>query len=66
MLRGINIGGNNKVSMAELAKTFASAGLKDVKTYINSGNIIFSDELRSNKQLVRFWETLQKKILGFT
>ena len=42
LLRGINVGGKNTISMAELKKTFEKAGFSDVSTYINSGNIIFS------------------------
>jgi uncharacterized protein (DUF1697 family) len=41
LLRGINVGGNGMVSMAELKKTFEKLGFTDVRTYINSGNIIF-------------------------
>lgn len=41
LLRGINVGGNNKVSMPELKKAFESLGFSDVSTYINSGNVIF-------------------------
>ncbi len=40
-LRGINISGKNKISMEELKKTFEEFGFKDVKTYLNSGNVIF-------------------------
>lgn len=43
LLRGINVGGNYKVSMAELKLCFERAGYSDVRTYINSGNILFSD-----------------------
>ena len=42
LLRGVNVGGKNTVSMALLKKIFEDMGLSDVKTYINSGNIIFS------------------------
>jgi uncharacterized protein (DUF1697 family) len=46
LLRGINVGGNNKIDMKLLKKTFERLGMKSVVTYINSGNIIFtSDEL---------------------
>ena len=41
-LRGINIMGKNKVPMAELKEGFAQLGFSDVKTYLNSGNVIFS------------------------
>ena len=41
-LRGINVGGNSIVSMAALKQTFEGLGFDDVRTYINSGNVIFS------------------------
>ncbi len=44
LLRGINVGGKNKVSMKQLKEAFERAGMDSVKTYINSGNIIFQDE----------------------
>ncbi|HSP21277.1 MAG TPA: DUF1697 domain-containing protein, partial [Planococcus sp. (in: firmicutes)] len=37
LLRGINVGGNNKVNMKELKQVFEEAGMTAVKTYINSG-----------------------------
>ena len=42
LLRGVNVGGKSTVSMAALAETFRGLGLDDVRTYINSGNVIFS------------------------
>lgn len=47
LLRGINVGGNNKVPMAELRETVARIGGEDVRTYINSGNVIFEHSRRS-------------------
>ncbi len=41
-LRGINISGKNKLSMTELKECFEKLGFFDVKTYLNSGNVIFS------------------------
>ena len=43
-LRGINISGKNKVSMAELKQEFERLDYTDVKTYLNSGNVIFSSD----------------------
>lgn len=40
-LRGINVSGKHKVSMAELKNMFEKMGLKEVKTYLNTGNVIF-------------------------
>ena len=41
LLRGINVGGKNKVSMTELKDLISRLGYENVITYINSGNIIF-------------------------
>lgn len=42
LLRGINVGGRNKVPMADLRALLADLGFEDVATYIQSGNAIFS------------------------
>src|SRR4051794_5558258 len=42
LLRGINVGGKNKLPMKELAEIFAKAGCGGVKTYIQSGNGVFT------------------------
>ena len=42
LLRGINVGGNAKVEMPRLRALFEELGFGDVKTYINSGNVVFS------------------------
>lgn len=41
LLRGINVGGNNKLPMKDLVAIFEAAGCTDVKTYIASGNVVF-------------------------
>lgn len=41
LLRGINVGGNNIIKMADLAACFERMGFADVETYIQSGNIMF-------------------------
>lgn len=43
-LRAINVGGNAIIKMADLKKMFESAGLDNVQTYIQSGNVIFESE----------------------
>ena len=42
LLRGINVGGNNKLAMVDLKRHVADAGGKRVQTYIQSGNVVFS------------------------
>jgi uncharacterized protein (DUF1697 family) len=53
LLRGINVGGKNKIKMADLKLMFESIGLCEVKTYIQSGNVLFKsneiEEALSNK-----------------
>ncbi len=42
LLRGINVGGKNMLPMKDLAEMFVKAGCRDVVTYIQSGNVVFS------------------------
>jgi len=44
LLRGINVGGRNILPMKELAALLADLGLKNVKTYLASGNVVFQSE----------------------
>lgn len=60
LLRGINVGGNNKIEMKRLKETFQRAGMKSVTTYINSGNVIFRDDDHSKTEIA---ELLEKAIL---
>ncbi len=53
LLRGINVGGHRKVSMIDLKKTFESLGFSHVATYINSGNVIFSDATLDQEEIAR-------------
>lgn len=59
-LRGINVGGKNKIRMETLREVFANAlGFANVKTYINSGNVIFETTKTSDKKLA---EQIEKAI----
>jgi uncharacterized protein (DUF1697 family) len=53
LLRGINVGGHNKIKMDELRKMFVSIGFQNVKSYINSGNIIFDNRKTGPVKLVQ-------------
>jgi len=44
LLRGVNVGGKNKLSMAELRDLFSELGHSEVTTFIQSGNVIFAAE----------------------
>ena len=56
LVRGINVGGKNKVAMADLRQQLTDLGLGQVETYINSGNIFFTSDL-SRSQLVECLST---------
>ncbi|HAM81842.1 DUF1697 domain-containing protein [Ornithinibacillus bavariensis] len=56
LLRGINVGGKNKIDMKLLKKTFERVGMNDVVTYINTGNIIFSNKDVSKIELSHILE----------
>jgi uncharacterized protein (DUF1697 family) len=53
LLRGINVGGNNKVAMADLKETVTRIGGEDVRTHINSGNVVFDHRGRSPAGLAK-------------
>lgn len=60
-LRGVNVGGKNKISMPILRTVFEEIGFKDVATYINSGNVFFTSEIKEKDQLIRKCEVAIKK-----
>jgi uncharacterized protein (DUF1697 family) len=48
LLRGVNVGGRGKVDMRELKKQIEGVGCANVRTYINSGNVVFTDRRRAS------------------
>ena len=44
LLRGINLGASRRVSMPELRAALADAGYEDVRTYVQSGNVVLGTE----------------------
>ena len=62
LLRGVNVGGKNKVTMSELRNAFEDIGFSDVVTYINSGNVIFSSPIKNpNKMMSEIESIILKK-----
>lgn len=51
LLRGVNVGGNNMISMSSLKKSFEEMGFAEVATYINSGNILFKTKENDARKL---------------
>ena len=57
LLRGINVGGRNKVPMADLREVVTSLGHTGVSTYIQSGNVLFSTAEEDNATLAAALES---------
>ena len=69
LVRGINVGGKNKVVMADLRQQLTELGLSQVETYINSGNIFFTTDLPRTQlveELSTFFETYYSFIQRFS
>jgi uncharacterized protein (DUF1697 family) len=64
-LRAINLGRNRKVSMADLRSWLAEAGMTDVETYIQTGNVRFTTPLRSRAKAESDVEQLLAERCGF-
>jgi uncharacterized protein (DUF1697 family) len=65
LFRGINVGGNHQVSMANLKAVHESLGLQHVLTYIQSGNVIFHSAEADVPQLQRQIEAAFEQRFGF-
>jgi uncharacterized protein (DUF1697 family) len=63
-LRGINVGGKNKIKMETLREVCSAQGFENVKTYINSGNVIFETSKRDDKKLAAKIEKAIEKEFG--
>ncbi len=65
LLRGINLSGHKIVKMDQLRKTFEALGFDDVKTYIQSGNVVFKAPARNNGDLAKRIEERVLRQFGF-
>jgi uncharacterized protein (DUF1697 family) len=65
ILRGINVGGQRKIAMADLKQLFEANGFANVTTYIQSGNVAFRAEKQSDAALARRLEALLETRFGF-
>ena len=64
LLRGINVGGKNKIKMETLREICSALGFENVKTYINSGNIIFETAKTGDTELAAEIENAIEKEFG--
>ena len=64
-LRGINVGGNTQIKMEELRRVFGSLGFHDVKTLLNSGNVVFEAAETDVPTLTQIIEAKLEEAFGF-
>jgi len=64
LLRGINVGGKHKVPMKDLTRTVEDVGFRDVSTYIQSGNVLFSASPTLAKRAPRLIQAAIERQLG--
>jgi uncharacterized protein (DUF1697 family) len=61
LLRGINVGGKNKIKMAELKAHLEDLGFEEVSTYIQSGNVMFESDKSASQAAKLIEDSLPKK-----
>jgi uncharacterized protein (DUF1697 family) len=64
LLRGINVGGYNNLPMTELKALCEETGFKNVRTYIQSGNVIFESKFPEEKAVAKLQNALKSKLLN--
>jgi uncharacterized protein (DUF1697 family) len=60
LLRGINVGGKNRIKMADLKQVFEAIGLCEVQTYIQSGNVLFKSNEKEGELLKKMEQAIEK------
>jgi uncharacterized protein (DUF1697 family) len=61
LLRGINLAGRNRIAMPALRDALAGAGFDDARTYLQSGNVVFSSGLSAGKLAEDFGRLIKKQ-----
>ena len=65
LLRGINVGGNNKLPMEDLRAMFVRAGCGEVATYIQSGNVVYEVRATRASKVATFVESAIRERFGY-
>ena len=63
-LRGINVGGNTLITMADLKNSFKKMGLKNVRTFLTSGNVVFESEQKETAVIIKEIESGLKVVFN--
>lgn len=64
LLRAVNLAGRNKIGMADLRALLATLGMQDVRTLLQSGNVVFRSDVHTPTQLERLLENAAATRLG--
>jgi len=64
LLKGINVGGNNLIKMVDLRKSYENLGFQNIRTYVQSGNVIFTIKETDSKELEQKISLQIKKDFG--
>lgn len=64
LLRAVNVGGNNKLAMADLRKLGETLGFENVRTLLQSGNLVFTTEAAADAALEKALESAARETLG--
>jgi uncharacterized protein (DUF1697 family) len=65
LLRGINVSGQKSIKMADLIKLFESLGFRNVRTYVQSGNVLFESDSVNMDEMVKKIENKINEVFGF-
>ena len=65
MLQGVNLGSHHRIKMDDLRSLYESLELRDVRTYVQSGNVVFKTRERDLPRLIRRIETEIERTFGF-
>ena len=66
MLRGINVSGQKKIRMADLRSLYETLGLKNVQSYLQSGNVVFDSDEQDATKLRKLIESQIETTYGFS
>jgi uncharacterized protein (DUF1697 family) len=64
LLRGINVGGQKKIKICELQVLYESLGFNQVKTYIQSGNLVFNSDINNAEEIEKLIEEKIKEVFN--
>jgi uncharacterized protein (DUF1697 family) len=65
LFRGVNVGGKNKILMADLKRMFERLKCENVQTYIQSGNVVFSSKVKSKRVIAKRLLNATEEEFGF-